>query len=235
MKVIEIAGGKVIEVPFKIKDRAKLINTVETSIGLLTYVKPKVRQLIVPGLLEALPDEIPGGLFKTAQTPEGTLYSSGGPGPGIQIESNIYFDEPSLDLFKSAYELIVNLHNEKTGEINLPKYQHGWYFINKPSNREAGFHEHSKFNSSFPHDPTTYTWTTYVQLPDNCEGDEGKLAFQDRKTGRVELIEVQLDTIYIFSAQMLHQPNLSPNSTLNRITAAGNILIPASENSLFSE
>ena len=48
-------------------------------------------------------------------------------------------------------------------------------------------------------------------------------------------IDVKLDTLYIFPSTLLHQPNISPLSTLNRITAAGNILIPASEKSLLSE
>lgn len=225
---------KVIEVPFKLSDskRESIINTVETSIALLTYVKPKLRTLVVPGNIDDLPDEIPGGLFKATQTPEGTLYTSGGSGPGIQIESNIYTDLYTVGLFKDIYTKIVNLHKKKTEE-SLPTYHHSWFFINPPTETESNFHDHSKFNSTFPHDIPSYTWTYYIQLPNNCKGTDGLLSF--KQDSFIETIDVKLDTIYIFPSNLLHQPNISPLSTVNRITAAGNILIPASEKSLLSE
>lgn len=225
---------KVIEVPFKLSDskRESIINTVETSIALLTYVKPKLRTLIVPGNIDDLPDEIPGGLFKATQTPEGTLYTSGGSGPGIQIESNIYADSHTVDLFKNIYNKVINLHKKKTEE-SLPSYHHSWFFINPPSETESNFHDHSKFNSTFPHDIPSYTWTYYIQLPNNCRGTDGLLSF--KQDSLIETIDVKLDTIYIFPSNLLHQPNISPLSTVNRITAAGNILIPGSENSLLSQ
>lgn len=225
---------KVIEVPFKLSDskRESIINTVETSIALLTYVKPKLRTLVVPGNINDLPDEIPGGLFKATQTPEGTLYTSGGSGPGIQIESNIYTDLYTVDLFKDIYTKIVNLHKKKTEE-SLPTYHHSWFFINPPTETESNFHDHSKFNSTFPHDIPSYTWTYYIQLPNNCRGTDGLLSF--KQDSLIETIDIKLDTIYIFPSNLLHQPNISPLSTVNRITAAGNILIPGSENSLLSQ
>ena len=233
MKVIKIAGSKVIEVPFKIKDKKNIIEAVETSLSSLTYIKPKARELIVPGDFKELPDTIQGGLYKIGKTPEGTLYSSVDAGPGIQIEANIFFENSITSLFNSSYQLVVDLHNKNSGEYSLPKYQHSWFFINRPTNREAGFHDHIKFNSSFPHDVTTYTWTTYIQLPDKCKDDEGRLAFQNERTNEIETLEVKLDTLYIFPASLLHRPNLSPNSSLSRITAAANILIPGTNKSLF--
>lgn len=225
---------KVIEVPFKLSEseRESIINTVETSIALLSYVKPKLRTLVVPGNIDDLPDEIPGGLFKATQTPEGTLYTSGGSGPGFQIESNIYADSHTVDLFKNIYNKVINLHKKKTEE-SLPSYHHSWFFINPPSETESNFHDHSKFNSTFPHDIPSYTWTYYIQLPNNCRGTDGLLSF--KQDSLIETIDVELDTIYIFPSNLLHQPNISPLSTVNRITAAGNILIPGSENSLLSQ
>lgn len=225
---------KVLEVPLKIENKNQIIHSVETSIGLLSYVKPKLRTLVVPGRINDLPDEIPGGLFKSTQTPEGTLYTSGGSGPGIQIESNIYTDSSIVSLFNTVFNKIVTLHNNKTDENRLPKYHHSWFFINPPSESESNFHNHAKFNSTFPNDVPNYTWTYYIQLPDNCKGTEGHLAFKETETSVIETIDVKLDTLYIFPSDLLHQPNLSPFSSVNRITAAGNILIPASEKSLFS-
>lgn len=233
MKVNKVAGSQVIEIPFEIENKESIVRTVETSISLLTYTKPQKRTLIVPGNAEDLPDVIPGGLVKKEQTLEGTLYETEGSEPGIQIESNIYYDTPTLTLFKSIYDTVTDLHNNKTKEVNLPKYQHGWFYVSPPSNEEASFHDHTKFNHTFPHDVPVYTWVTYLQLPNNCKGDEGMLAFKETRESVTELIDVKLDTLYLFPAHLLHQPNLAPYSTLNRITAAGNIVIPASEKSLF--
>jgi hypothetical protein len=232
MKINEIAGSKVIEIPLEIKDTKSIVNTVETCISLLTYNKPKPRTIIVPGNIEDLPDEIPGGLFKTAVTPEGVVYTTNNSAPGIQIESNIFYDEPTLELFKVIYNKIVDLHIEITGEKYLPKYQHSWFFINPPNNDQASYHAHTLFNTTFPYDTSTYTWTYYLQLPDNCKGAEGKLGFKQSENSVEELLDVKLNTLYIFPASLLHQPNLSPYSSLNRITAAGNILIPASTKSI---
>ena len=238
METLEVLGKKVFKLPYVVKDKQKIVNAIDTALGVLTYRKPEPRTVIIPGNIADLPDELPGGLFKVTNTHNGVLYSSEG-GPGIQLQSSIFMDDSSTGLFKGIFETIVNMHNEVSGEDLLPKYQQSWFFMSPPSNQAANFHEHTRFSPDFQHDKPTYTWTYYLQVPDNCEGDEGKLAFTDNSfsfgTGMPpeEAIDVQLDTIYIFPSEMLHRPNLAPNSSKGRYTAAGNIVIPASEKSLF--
>lgn len=221
------------EIPLVVPNLDNIKRTIETSIAVLSYNKPKPRTVVVPGDFEDLPDEIEGGLFKTTQTPEGTLYYSRNDAPGYQIESGIYQDKDTQNLFTLAHNSIKNLHEELTGEKNLPSYQNGWFYISPPSNNSATYHEHTRFSDTFPYDPTIYTWTYYLQLPDNCLENEGKLAYLVGEEEHV--LDVKLNTLYIFPGYLPHRPNLAPNSTINRITAAGNILIAGAEKSLFIE
>ena len=221
------------EIPLLVPNLESINREVTTSIALLSYNKPKPRTLVVPGNFDDLPEEIEGGLYKTTQTHEGTLYYSRNDAPGYQVESGIYQHKDTQNLFTLAHNTIKNLHAEVTGEKNLPSYQNGWFYISPPSNNSTTFHEHTRFNDTFPHDPTIYTWTYYVQLPDNCFGDEGKLAYLVGKDEHV--LDVQLNTLYVFPGSLPHRPNLAPNSNTNRITAAGNILMPGANKSLFTE
>jgi len=221
------------EIPLVVPNVNNIIREVETSIAVLSYNKPKPRIVVVPGNFDDLPEEIEGGLYKTTQTAEGTLYYSRDEAPGYQVESGIYQDNDTQNLFKLAHKTIIQAHEEATGEKNLPSYQNSWFYVSPPSNDSASFHEHTRFNDTFPYDPTVYTWTYYLQIPDNCIEKEGKLAYL---VGKEEhLLDIQLNTLYVFPGSLPHRPNLAPNSTLNRITAAGNIIIAGSEKSLLTE
>ena len=221
------------EIPLIVPNRENIIREVTTSIALLSYNKPKPRTVVVPGNFDDLPEEIEGGLYKTTQTAEGTLYYSRDEAPGYQVESGIYQDVDTRHLFKLIHDTVMEAHQNLTGESNLPSYQNSWFYVSPPSNDSASFHEHTRFNDTFPHDPTVYTWTYYLQLPDICFENEGKLAYLVEKEEHV--LDVQLDTLYIFPGSLPHRPNLAPNSTTNRITAAGNILIPGATKSLLDE
>ena len=224
---------KVIEVPFDVPNKEKVIHEVSKSYVLLKYNKPKPRQVIVAGDFDSMPETLEGGLFKVTQTPEGVLYSSQDGAPGYQIESNIFVDPDTQHLFTSAYNKIVEHHENVTGDFKLPGYQHSWFYISLPSNDESAYHEHIRFNETFPHDSTLYTWVYYLQLPDNCEGDEGMLSFKEGD--ETFSLAIQLDTLYIFPSKLLHRPNLAPASTISRITAAGNILLIGASKSMISQ
>jgi len=219
----------VVQIPFNFKDDFEAIQEVEKSLALLTYSKPKPRQLVIPGDINELPDTIEGGLVKIKQTPEGVLYSTNNDAPGYQIESSIFYDPYTTNLFHSVFNLIKHKHIKDTEESNLSFYHHGWFFISPPSNTEAFFHNHLRFNDTFPHDVPSYTWVFYLQLPDKTIDKEGWLILSDGKNEYP--LDVKLNTIYVFPSNLLHKPNIAPNSTRNRITAAGNILIPGSTKS----
>ena len=222
---------KVIKESFSFYDKDKVIYEVEKAASILNHVKKDKKTLVVPGNIKDLPDSLPGGFIKSYSTGNEVIFVNSEDGPGIQMESNIFYDRYTVSLFNTIFQKISYLHNEHTSEHNHPKYQHGWFFINPPEEGESNYHDHTNFNDRFPHDVPTYTWTYYLQLPDNCIGEEGYLSFKEGD--KEEAIKVEENTLYIFPSNLLHRPNISPNSSKNRITAAGNILIPTSEKSLF--
>lgn len=234
MKILEVAGKKVIELPLVYKDKSKVVRSVETALALLTYEKIKPRTIIIPGNPEELEDKLPGGLVKVGATPEGTMYTSSG-APGVQFGSDIFYDDETIGLLKLIFEKIKELHPGYDKNKFHPVYQYSWFFICKPDTEEAEYHEHSRFHASFPYNTTDYTWVYYLQLPDNCEGTEGKLEFKSNLGDEPDILDVKEDTVYIFPADLFHRPNLSPNSSRNRITVAGNICIPTLDKSLFTE
>lgn len=224
---------QVLEFEYKYDNKQAVINSIESSIALLNYAKPKPRSVIIPGEMDSFPDEIEGGLVKREQTPEGVLFSTDDGGPGFQIESSIYQDKSAVDLVSGIFNTIKQAHKDNTNEEFLPFYQHSWVFVNPPTEQINNYHNHLVFNNTFPYDVPTYTWVYYLQLPNNCEGDDGKLSFRD--DNEIYNLDIQPDTIYVFPADLDHKANLSPLSTVNRITLAGNILIPGSEKSMISE
>lgn len=222
---------KVIKEKYSFVWKNEVITEVEKASFLLEHIKKEKRTLVVPGDIKDLPDELPGGFIKAYSTGNEVVFVHSEDGPGIQMESDIFYDNHTNSLFNTIYQKICYLHNEHTMEHDHPKYQQGWFFINPPTEENSNYHDHKHFNDRFPHNVPSYTWTYYLQLPDNCEGEEGYLSFKEGD--KEDSIKVEEDTIYIFPSDLLHRPNISPNSTKNRITAAGNILIPTSEKSLF--
>ena len=224
---------KVIEIPLSIPDKDRIIVEASRSYILLNYNKPKARQVVVAGDYNDMPEVMQGGLKKVSHTPEGVLYSSEDNAPGYQIESGMFVDYATQNLFTRAFNTVKKEHETVTGDFRLPGYQHSWFFISPPTNDEAAFHEHSRFNDTFPHDVPLYTWVYYLQLPNNCQGDEGMLTFKEGD--ETFSMDVNLDTLYVFPANLLHRPNLAPESTETRITAAGNILLIGASKSMISE
>jgi len=156
-------------------------------------------------------------------------------GVGIQIRSDIFMDFPTRHMFDEAFQTVTSLHKYLVKEEVSKAYQSSWFFINKPDEGNSNFHHHTEFADKWTKSTTTYTWTYYLQLPDNCIDDEGKLGFQKfDDTSVVEYLEVFPKTLYIFSGAAWHRPMISPNSTKDRIVAAGNVCIAnASKSFLF--
>ena len=231
MKTLTVAGRKVIELPIKYAEKGKVIRSVETALALLTYEKIKPRTIIIPGNPDELEDKLPGGLIRVGETPEGTMYTSSG-APGIQFGSDIFYDDETIGLLKLIFEEIKKLHPDYNEKKFHPTFQYSWFFICSPDTEESEFHEHTRFHASFPFNTTNYTWVYYLQLPDNCTGTEGKLEFKSNLGDESEILDVKEDTVYIFPADLYHKPNISPNSSRNRITVAGNICIPTLEKSI---
>jgi hypothetical protein len=134
--------------------------------------------------------------------------------PGIQ--STIVVSTP---LIKELTEKIVNIFFETFKMDNTNPYTTmQWAYISDNKNLYSGFHSHDK--KKYANIPLEWTYTYYVQMPDNLEGDDGKLVFKlDDDTTQMILPDV--GDLLIFPTSLLHMPNTNTKSELERIVFAG--------------
>jgi hypothetical protein len=146
-------------------------------------------------------------------------------GPGIQVPL-AFSDKNTIASLNSKFSTtVLNYHNQIQERKAVRTYTNSWTFISTPQNRETNYHDHLTFAGTETH-PTTYTWTYYLDVPDNCVGDEGKLFFSPSKSDEDAIkIFPELDSLYIFPANLHHKPALNPNSTNWRVVLAGNTLL----------
>lgn len=171
-----------------------------------------------PGIKDRL------GLLNTLQT-SGIKHHLQ-PGPGIQIHLSHSDNKYIRELQSTFNNLVLNFHNERFDRKGVNTFGYTWTFINDPSNTESNYHEHTKMSVIEPMIVNTWTWTYYLELPNNCEGDEGKIFFShDGDDSNALKFFPKKDTLYIFPGSLLHRPEISPNSTSLRITLAGNVYI----------
>jgi hypothetical protein len=147
--------------------------------------------------------------------------------PGIQIDGNALMGDETRKLFSNAYTKVRDTFTEINQTNFISGYQRSWFYIAVPELPNADWHNHLRFHQDYAETFTDWTWVYYVQLPNNCEGDEGKLFFRDKKKAPTEYYSFfpEEGYVYAFDAQLEHLPALSPKSTVDRITAAGNVIL----------
>ncbi len=101
-----------------------------------------------------------------------------------------------------------------------------WVYYSESDNIYSGYHTHETLHpkpiSSLDRLKTDYTFTYYLQMPDNIKNDEGKLFFKTKSNNEISILPEE-DDIFIFPADLEHRPEISPNSNKSRIVIAGNV------------
>jgi hypothetical protein len=98
-------------------------------------------------------------------------------------------------------------------------YNCNWIYINDKDTNNIFFHNHLK-NKEITFLKNEWTYTFYLQIPNNLEGDDGYLLFKT-DDGSIHKILPEEGDIIIFPAYLLHTPTLAPNSTNERIVFGG--------------
>ena len=134
--------------------------------------------------------------------------------PGIQ--SSIVISTTSIrELNKKIMDVLFE--NSKVDK-NTPYITNQWVYISDKKNTYYGFHTHNKKNHT--NISLQWTYTYYVQMPNNLVGDDGKLIFKlDDSTAHSILPEV--GDLLIFPTTLLHAPMTNTNSDIERIVVAG--------------
>ena len=149
------------------------------------------------------------------------------PGPGVQCDlrwSNNPYVSSVQNLLSNQ---VLQFHNYYFDRKGVESFGAFWTYISHPENLDSNYHTHELFYPAENHIVTTWTITYYLDVPDNCEGDDGKLLFShDSNDDNALKIFPKKETIYIFSGTLSHKPLLAPKSTQARVVLAGNVYIP---------
>lgn len=94
-------------------------------------------------------------------------------------------------------------------------------YTNNKNNTHTDWHSHEIIHN-LSNVKNEWTYVFYVQMPNNLLGNEGKLLYKIDKN-EYDILPNEGDII-IFPATLLHKPELSPNSTQDRVVIGGNFV-----------
>jgi hypothetical protein len=134
--------------------------------------------------------------------------------PGIQ--SYIVIKGGELENISNKVNKI--LFDEIYNEPFSPFSFRNWIYLSESTNPFTGYHNHTEMQ--YLKSLGQWTWTFYVQMPDNLKGEDGKLLFM-LNDGTVHSILPNEGDLFIFPAEMLHKPNLNLKSNKSRIVLGG--------------
>jgi hypothetical protein len=121
-----------------------------------------------------------------------------------------------IELYKTKSPIFNNLIVNSW--VNVVRATNPKQYNFNPSLPDIGLHRHIDINKNFH---TTYTFVYYIQMPDNLKGNEGTLIIGGEKERYYYLPKE--DDLIIMTGELPHSPNISPNSSKDRIVIAGNV------------
>lgn len=202
----EHEGFVVYEFPYTLPDQDKVLDEVHR---LASYIKQGARTR----------DDILQ-IYKTTK-------SKVSPGPGVQVELHYSNGEYLSKVPRLLGNKVLEFHNTNFDRKGEESFTHSWAYISHPENKDSNFHTHEFFSTMESQIVTTWTITYYLEVPDNCQDDEGKLLFSTsgEDSNALKLFPKK-NTIYIFNGTLSHKPEIAPNSTKSRVVLAANVAIP---------
>jgi hypothetical protein len=143
--------------------------------------------------------------------------------PGRQSSlSGMYI--PELIFIKNNISKLLS----ETFKISNNFIIYDWLYYSDKHNAYTGYHTHTILSqnnnriSSINSLKTDYSFTYYVQMPNNLKDNEGKLYFKTESGYEFSVLPEE-DDIFIFPGDLQHKPEINPNSTKSRIVVAGNV------------
>jgi hypothetical protein len=132
-------------------------------------------------------------------------------------QSLLIIDSNEITTLKQKCLNFLNVINDNIKEGLC--YTRNWFYINDANSKERFFHEHTK-NKEIPSLDIEWTYTFYIQMPNNLQDIEGCITFKTNDNKTHSILPEEGDLI-IFPSNLLHTPELSPNSTKERIVMGG--------------
>jgi hypothetical protein len=138
---------------------------------------------------------------------------------GAGREATIIITTEHIEYIKSICVDYIKKLKSSNNIVNY--YQKNWVYTNNRYNTLTHWHSHEIINN-LTNVKNEWTYVFYVQMPNNLVGNEGKLSFKI-DDNEYDILPNEGDII-IFPATLLHKPEMSPNSTQERIVIGGNFM-----------
>ncbi len=148
--------------------------------------------------------------------------------PGLQLTVDIMAGDAVNSLKQLGYKIGKSIFESISGKEVYSGMQSNWIYISAPSNPNSNYHDHIRFSAKEHGVYTDYTWIYYIQMPDNCKDKEGHIFFKpnmytsEGDEGAVSFFPEE-GYLYFWNSVYAHRPELSPNSTKDRVILAGNL------------
>jgi hypothetical protein len=151
--------------------------------------------------------------------------------PGIQMNSDLMTGDNITMIRKKSVDSSLELYKHLFPKEKIySSLVSSWIYLSTASNPVSAYHDHIIFSQKEMGFATTYTWIYYIQTPNNCVGDEGKIFFKesnDYTTDDSNILKFfpEEGCLYMWDSTLPHRPELNPNSTLDRVIIAGNMCL----------
>ena len=158
----------------------------------------------------------------------------------ISLPTWLYYDYTFKPVAGKQCRIIVNsenvnklrqsIHNIMIDFLKLDTktYAYGimdWVYISDNDNPKGIYHNHMDNGiKGYVEQPEQWTLTYYVQMPDNLEGDDGRL-FLKSKTGSEFSILPSESELIIFPSDVVHKPETNKKSTKSRVVFATQFIL----------
>jgi hypothetical protein len=137
-------------------------------------------------------------------------------------------DDIVLFGINNCIELYNSIYNTAYNKI----YTDHWINVVKVSpvqkiytkDNEKIFHQHTYLNKINGRVEPDFTYVTYIQMPNNLEGDDGVLFLKDTNGDIYEYLPFEGDCV-IMKGDVEHTPNHALKSNVDRIVIAGNVTL----------
>jgi hypothetical protein len=178
-------------------------------------VKIYKTKFISPYVLADTLEKIKMNILLNKRTTDDRMHENVGPG----IQSPIILKCPELDvILDNAVSVCKELYGEETSGHLI----HSWVAISRNDRSKILWHKHIHFAPPYNFIETDYTFTYYLQMPDNLSGDDGMLLFKTND-GQIHKFLPEENDMFIFPPDLEHVVEWNRDSTKDRVVVASNI------------
>jgi hypothetical protein len=185
------------------------------EIILSNEVKIYKTKFISPYALDQTMEMIKTNLLLNKRTTDDRIHYNVGPG----IQSPLILKCPEIDtIIEHAVDMCKLLYDENI----IGHLIHSWIAISRSDRTKFLWHKHVNFAPPYNFIETDFTFTYYVQMPDNLSDDDGMLLFRT-KDGDIHKFLPEENDLFIFPPDLDHVVEWNRDSSKERVVLASNV------------